>query len=722
MMHRLLIVFMTIILSFQMTRADEGMWLLSLINKNYNDLKAQGFKLTPEDIYSINKSSLKDAVCGLSNSSYPLGFFCTAEVISKEGLLLTNHHCSYDMIQTHSSVDHDYLTDGFWAYSKDKELPNEGICASFLVYMEDVTDSVLFGITDATKESDRKSMISKKIKELEKRAKTGNNYNVSVKPLFNGNQFFIFVYETYLDVRLVGAPPSAVGKFGGDTDNWMWPRHTGDFSMLRIYSSKENAPAEFTKDNVPYSPKHSLPVSIKGLEKDDFVMVMGFPGTTNRYLTSYGVQAALDVNNPATVKIRTKKLQLMKEDMDSSPEIRIMYSSKYASTANYWKYFIGQSRGLKRNDVPGQKQQIEAKYTSWANMTPERKEIFGNALSDISKSYEANKDKSLAQTYILEALLQGSDLALFPLQTYQLNSLLKNSPNDKEAIKQMTDDLKKEAEKFYKDFNPATDKKIMAALLEMYYKDVPKEHHPDFMATLVEKKFKGDFNKYTDEYFKKSIFADKARFMAFLDKPSAKVLSSDMGFEMAQQSLSLYYKFQSTTSPEFDKATRLFVRGVMEMQPEKLFYPDANSTPRITYGQVGDYKPADAVYYNFFTTIEGIMEKEDPKNDEFVVPAKLKQLYKAKDYGRYADKNGDLRICFTSNNDITGGNSGSPVINGNGELVGAAFDGNWEAMSGDIAFENKLQKTISVDIRYVLFIIDKYAGAKNLIDEMNIVQ
>lgn len=720
-MKKLLVVIFAFLFIFQAVRADEGMWLLSLIGKNYAQMKAQGFKLTPDDIYNVNQACLKDAVCGLSNASYPLQFFCTAEVISKEGLLLTNHHCGYDMIQTHSSVDHDYLTDGFWAYSKDKELPNEGICASFLVMMKDVTDSVLAGITDVTKESERKSLIAKRIRAIEKEAKTSDNYNVEVTPVFEGNQYFLFVFVTYLDVRLVGAPPSGIGKFGGDTDNWMWPRHTGDFSMLRIYASKDNQPAEYSTGNVPYTPKHSLPVSIKGLEKDDFVMVMGFPGTTNRYLTSYGVKTAIENNNPAVVKIRDRKLAIMREDMNLSNEIRIMYSSKYATTANYWKYYIGQTRGLKRNNVIDKKQDLENRYTQWLSATPERKALFGNALSDMQKSYEQNVKKSLAQTYVLEALLQGADVIMFPLQCYQLNALLTNSPNDVEAIKSTTDAIKKEAEKFFKDYNVPTDKKIFCDLLQMYYNDVDKEYHPDFMK-IVETKYKGDFKKYTEYFFKKSIFTDKARFMAFLEKPSSKVLTADPGFEVAQQSLSMYYRIQNVNTSEFEKSERLFVRGLMEMQPEKLFYPNANSTIRLTYGKVGDYKPADAVYYNFYTTIDGIMEKEDPKNDEFVVPVKLKELYAKKDYGRYADKDGNLRICFTSNNDITGGNSGSPVINANGELVGAAFDGNWEAMSGDIYYENNLQKTISVDIRYVLFVIDKYANAQNLIKEMNIVQ
>jgi len=722
MIKHILILFAALSITFaNVVRADEGMWILSLIHKNYDDMKRQGFKLTPEDIYNINKASLKDAICGLSNSNYPLGFFCSSEIVSDQGLLLTNHHCGFESIQSHSSIEHDYLTDGFWAYSKDQELSNDDICASFLVRIEDVTERVMKGVTDEMTIDNRQEAIDKATKEIEKESRKDNDYNVEVTAMFGGNQYFLFVFETFKDIRLVGAPPSSIGKFGGDTDNWMWPRHTGDFSILRVYMGPDGKPAKYSKNNVPYKPKYFLPISLKGEEKGDFSMVIGFPGSTDRYLTSFGVKDQMEVLNPAAIKIRTKKLELMKEDMDQSSKVRIQYASKYAQTANYWKYFIGQDKGLRRLDVIGQKQQIEKQFTEWVKTNPERQKIYGNALSIIEKSYSDNKEKSLAYQYIVEGMFQGSEVVVAPFQTMQLYQVLQADKPDENAVKPLVDALRKTAVNFFKDFNAPTDKKILAALLKMYYEDMPQNYHFAFFND-IEKKYKGDFSRYADVVFKKSIFADETRFNAFLDKPSAKVLEKDMAFIMSQQMISVYFTLNNIESAETLNAKRLYEKGLMEMQPEKLFYPDANSTIRLTYGTVGDYHPADAVSYSYFTTLAGVMEKEDPTNDEFIVAPKLKELYAKKDYGQYASSDGDMHVCFTSNNDITGGNSGSAVMNNNGELIGLAFDGNWEAMSGDIAYEKTLQKCINVDIRYVLFVIDKYAGAKNLIDEMKLVK
>ncbi len=699
-------------------KADEGMWLLSLMNKSYSEMKAQGFQLTAEDIYSVNQSCLKDAIAGLSNDDRPFGFFCSGEIISDQGLMLTNHHCGFGNIQAHSSPENDYLKDGFWAMSKEEELINEGLCVSILQRMEDVTDKVLADVTADMSEKDRDEAIRKAAEAIEAESVKDTHYAASVKNMFEGNKFYLFIYETYKDIRLVGAPPSAIGKFGGDTDNWMWPRHTGDFSMFRIYMGKDGKPATPSKENVPYKPKHHLPVSVKGVEKDDFAMVMGFPGTTERYLSSYGIEEALEISNPSAVKIRTKKLELMKEDMNSSDKIRIQYAAKYAQTANYWKYYQGQSKGLKKLKVYDQKKALEDEFQAWADADTSRKAKYGDALSLIEKKY-MNKEKSLALQYLFEGMFSGGEITMFAYNAMGLYGQLKAEEKDQEGIDAAIASIKTAAEEHFKDYNVGTDKKIFKALTEMFYNDVPKEYHIDIFTT-IEKKYKGDFQKFTDDMFAKSVFASKEKLDAFLAKPSVKVLEKDLAFKTMKSVLNLY--FQSGESEDFHKGRRLFIAGLIEMKQDKNFYPDANSTIRCTYGQVGDYEPMDAVYYNYFTTIDGIMEKEDPSVDEFVVPAKLKELYKAKDFGQYADKDGNLHVCFTTNNDITGGNSGSGVINGNGELIGTAFDGNWEAMSGDIAFEKNLQKCINVDIRYTLFIIDKFAGAKHLVDEMTIVR
>jgi len=721
MSKRIIVLFVAIFVAFTSTvKADEGMWILSLIHKNYEDMKKQGFKLTANDVYNINKASLKDAICGLSNERFPMGFFCSAEIVSGQGLLLTNHHCGYESIQNHSSVEHDYLSDGFWAFSKDQELSNDDMCASFLVRIDDVSDRVLKDVTEELSYDKRQTLINKAIKEIVKESKKDNSYNVEVKDMFAGNQYFLFVFETFKDVRLVGAPPSSIGKFGGDTDNWMWPRHTGDFSMFRVYCAPDGKPAKYSKDNIPYQPKEFLPVSIKGVDKGDFAMVMGFPGQTERYMTSFGVKEKIEILNPAAIKIRTKKLDLMKKDMDASNKVRIQYASKYAQTANYWKYFIGESKGLRKLNIIEQKQELEKQFTDWLNASPDRQKLYGTVLSSIEKNYTENKEKSLGYQYVIEGLFQGGEIIAFPLQSMQLYRALSAEKPDAATIKTFTDNLREAGKNYFKDYNASTDKKIFAALLKIYYEDVPQVYQLEIFST-VQKKYKGDFARYAEDVFKKSIFADETRFSAFLDNPSKKALDNDMAFVVSQQALQQYFSLGNSASDEFENATRLFEKGIMEMQAGKLFYPDANSTIRLTYGTVGDYKPADAVQYHFYTTLSGIMEKEDSTNDEFVVPAKLKELYNKKDFGQYASPNNDLRICFTTNNDITGGNSGSAVINGNGELIGIAFDGNWEAMSGNIAFENTLQKCINVDIRYVLFIIDKYAGAHNLINEMKLV-
>lgn len=721
MINKLISLFIGLSLLFSISlKADEGMWILSLINKNYNDMKAKGFKLTSEDIYNVNTACLKDAVVGFGTPENPISFFCSAEIISNQGLILTNHHCGYDAIQSFSSLEHDYLSNGFWAYDKKDELYNPSMTASILIRIEDVTAKVIDALSSATNETERNEAIEKISEELSNSAKTEDTYNCIVKSMFDNNQFFLFVYQTYYDVRLVGAPPSSVGKFGGDTDNWMWPRHTGDFSMFRIYTNSDGKSATYSKDNIPLKPKHFFPISLKGVKKDDFAMVMGFPGTTNRYMTSTGVKEQIDMLNPIAVKVRTKKLDIIKEDMNADNKVRIQYSAKYSESSNYWKYYIGQTQTLKRLDVYGLKKTQEGKFKQWVNTDVERKKKYGDALTLIDEAYNENTTTDKVKQYIFEAIFQGPEILLAPYQTFRLYHLI--SRNDTASLNAEIKNLRKYAKDYYKNYNPPTDKKLFVALLEMYYKDLPEAFQFESLK-LADKKYKGDFNKYAEAVFSKSIFADEKRFNDFLNNPKEKVLEKDMAFVLFQDILTIYSMIRIDEPIKKLKGSRLYAEGLMEMDKDKLYYPDANSSIRLTYGQVEDYKARDAVYYNYYTTLTGIIEKEDSTNNEFVVPSKLKQLYLSKDYGRYANKeDGQIRVCFITNNDITGGNSGSPVINGNGELIGTAFDGNWESMSGDISFEPNYQRCINVDIRYTLFIIDKYAGAKNLIQEMKIIE
>ena len=731
-MKRLLLSLFVIVLLSITARAtnppDEGMWLPMFIeNLNYSDMQKMGLKLTAEQIYSVNNSCVKDAVVGLGNAEMPTGFFCTGEIVSDEGLMFTNHHCVFDMVQKHSTVENDILTNGFFSQRKEDEMPNEGVTASVLIRMEDVSGKVLANVTKDLTEQQRSSKVREIISKIEKEASEDGKYTASVKPFFNGNEFYLMVYQVFKDVRLVGAPPSSIGKFGGDTDNWMWPRHTGDFGILRIYTGPDGKPATYSKDNIPYKPKHSLPISIKGVENNDFSMIWGFPGNTDRYLTSWGVKQAIEITNPATVKIRDKKLAIMKEDMNTSDALRLKYASKYAQSANYWKYFIGQTRGLKRLNVIEKKQKLESDFTKWVNENDERKAKYGEALKLIQEGFTEKEKYALSLTFLNEAAFQGPELIYYCYGAMQLGKALESNPKAKndEAIMALAKEFKKTVDEHFKDYNLETDKKLYVALMKMYYEDVPKDQHPDIFAEINGKKYKGDFQKFADDVYKTSVFVDKAKLEAFLDKPDFKTLDKDLGYKTFNSILKKYFDLQGSINKinsKINQGNRLFVAGIREMQPKKVFYPNANSTLRFTYGKVGDYKAADAVHYNYYTTIDGVMEKEDPKNEEFIVDKRLKDLYAKKDYGQYADKDGNLRVCFISNNDITGGNSGSPVMNANGELIGLAFDGNWEAMSGDIAFEPEIQRTISVDIRYVLFIIDKVGGAKNIIKELNIVK
>ncbi|MEI6575432.1 MAG: S46 family peptidase [Bacteroidota bacterium] len=701
--------------SIARVKADEGMWLPLFIDRlNYVDMQKMGLRLTAEEIYSVNHSSVKDAII-------IFGRGCTGEIVSGQGLVFTNHHCGYGSIQSHSSVEHDYLTNGFWATRKEEELPNEGLTASFLVRIEDVGAKVLGSLDKGLSEEDRMKKVQEISKKIEDEATNGTQYTASVKSFYNGNEYYLFVYQVFKDVRLVGTPPNSIGKFGGDTDNWMWPRHTCDFSVFRVYTAPDGKPATYSKDNVPLKPKHFLPVSIKGVQKGDYTMIMGYPGTTNRYLSSYGVRMAIDESNPSIVSVREKKLAIIKEDMNASDKVRIQYSAKYASIANYWKYYIGQTRGLKRLKVFDEKKGLEDKFSTWVNADNARKEKYGSALNDIQQAFAQIIPFAKTRVYYTEGILRGSEVLAYSRSFESLVKELKADKPDQAKIDAQVKTLREKLDAFYKDLDPATDQKLLGAVMKMFGENVAAENQPSYFIEL-KSKYNGNFDEFATDAFKKSMFSDRAKVEAFLSKPKAKSLEKDILFHCMQNFYEKYNLIVEKLTPannQLARGNRLFLAGLREMMPEKKFAPDANSTMRLTYGQVLDYYPADAVHYDYTTTLKGVMEKEDPKVDEFIVPAKLKELYKAKDYGQYG-KDGELVTCFLTNTDITGGNSGSPVLNGNGELIGLAFDGNWEAMSGDIAFEPDLQRTIAVDARYVLFVIDKFAGAKNIIAELDI--
>ena len=707
-------------------KADEGMWLPMFVKRlNEVDMQAAGLQLTAEELYSINNSSLKDAIVSFSG-------FCTGEVISAEGLLLTNHHCGYGAIQDHSTVENDYLTDGFWAMDRSKELENPDLFVDFLIRMEDVTERILAVVNDEMTEDERTQAIDAEMKAIKTEATEDNSYICKVKSFYEGNEFYMFMYERFSDIRLVGAPPSSVGKYGGDTDNWMWPRHTGDFSMFRIYAAPDGTPAAYAEENVPLTKElreknnafyHHLPVSLEGVENDDFTMVWGYPGSTDRFLTSWGVEQMLDIKAPTIVDIRDLKLNIMKKHMDADPAVRIQYASKYAQTANYWKYFIGQSKGLKRLGVYEKKQAIEADFTAFANSSDSNKAKYGEALSLIEQAYAASDATEKGANFLSEVGIRGTDVILF---TYRANRMIEQllGTEDAEQKAALISQLQASASEHFKNYNAALDEEQFAKLFAKYQADVDASQHPSFFAH-VDKKYKGDFANFAAKMYAKSFFTDEARFNAFILAPNAKKLSKDLAAMSAGSIVQSYFSMGAVTAESdamLGKGNRLFVDGLRKMDPDKVYYPNANSTMRTTYGTVGDYVPADAVHYDYVTTLDGVIEKYVPGDHEFDLPQGLIDLYDAKDYGQYADKNGDLIINFIHNTDITGGNSGSPVINAKGHLIGTAFDGNWEAMSGDIAFEPELQRTISCDIRYVLFIVDKYAGATHLIEEMDLVK
>lgn len=703
-------------------KADEGMWIPLFLKKyNIEDMQKKGFKLTAEDIYSVNQASMKDAVM-------IFGGGCTAELISNEGLILTNHHCGYSRIQSHSSLENDYLTDGFWAMSKEEELVNEGLTVTFLVRMEEVTEQVLDGIDESTSDDMREKIIEENIEKIIMETEKDTDYQVGIKSFFYGNQYIMFIEKIYKDIRLVGAPPSSIGKFGGDTDNWMWPRHTGDFSLFRIYADENNEPAEYSENNGPFKPAKFFPVSLKGVKKGDFTMVFGYPGRTQQYLTSYAVDMIQNEINPHRINIRQNVIDIMYKAMENDPKVRIQYSSKYASVSNYWKKWLGENRGLDILNAVGKKQESERNLTNWIQKSEERLAKYGWLLPEFEKIYKAYTPYMLAEEYFYEAIWR--------MESVKFSSKLASMLRKGDAITQEDiESTKKYAEKFFKDYTIELDKKMFSALIKLYYFNAGEEFQPEilnFMNTAGH--FDIDCNEsleyFTEFYFENTFYLDQEKFNDFIEKynygtETEEKITETPAYNFFFDFVNVYYtKIIPNTdkySNRIERMNRLYMKALMESDSGKIFYPDANSTLRVTYGKVDTYEPRDGVKYKHFTTLEGVMEKDNPDIYDYDVPDKLRELYEKKDYGKYGE-NGQMPVCFIASNHTSGGNSGSPVINANGEIIGLNFDRNWEGTMSDIMYNPDQCRNISLDIRYVLFIIDKFAGATHLIDEMTIIE
>ncbi len=729
-MKKTLLLFVAVI-GMMGARADEGMWIPMLIGKNYDEMQRLGLKLTKEDLYSINHSSMKDAIL-------QFGGGCTAEMISSNGLLLTNHHCGYDAIAALSTVDRNLLDNGFWAHSLSEEMPAQGVTALFLQRMEDVTNEVKMAVNGTTGAEYTKAFDAVR-KVIEEREGKKGKYVANVKEYFNGNQYFLLIYKRYTDVRLVGNPPRSLGKYGGDIDNWMWPRHTADFSMFRIYADSNNNPKPYAASNVPYHPGKYLPVSVKGQKEGDYAMVMGYPGRTNRYEVSYGVDLAINTVNPSIVAIRDLRLNIMKKHMDADKKTYLQLTGLYSKIANYWKYFIGQTEQLKRLNVVEKKKKSEDKFTTWARAT---QGMDAGLMSKFELAFDDYKPYAKHATYYGECFrasaMSRMAVALKPLYDYYD----KNPKPDADSVKKYITNAQTAYRAAAHDYEKATDMDLFAQMTKMFYENVDKTQMPDIYANVIfnkecvgkkscAKPKKGElpcfmgttYESYAAYVYSHTFLTDSVSFNKFCEAPTFAALKNDAAVLYAYSFANNYKKYAPKVEAfNYRKAelAKEYLREMMVWKEDKMFYPDANSTMRITYGSVLGYEPQDGVHYNYFTTMDGLMAKYKAGDEDFDVPADLVNLYKAKDYGMYADADGKLHTCFITNNDITGGNSGSPCINGNGELIGAAFDGNWEAMSGDIAFDRKYKRTIVCDIRYILFLIDKMGHADNLIKEMEI--
>ena len=709
------------LLAAPLLRADEGMWIPMLIEKyNIKIMQEKGFKLSAEDIYSVNRACMKDAIV-------IFGGGCTGELISPEGLLITNHHCGYGQIQSHSTLENDYLTNGFWAMSKEEELPNPGLTVTFLKRMEDVTDRVMKGTGHGESQSDNDKIIDNNIAEIREEAVRETGYTAVVRPFYMGNQYFLFVYETYNDVRLVGAPPSSIGKFGGETDNWVWPRHTGDFSLFRVYASSDNKPASYSKDNVPYKPLYYFPVSLKGVQEGDFTMVFGYPGSTSRYVPSYHIDMLKNHINPKMIDLRTAKIDIMEEAMNSDPLIRIQYSAKKSGVANSWKRWIGENQGLERMRTIEKKQEYERRITEWINADPDRKASYGGILPRYSELYSELKDYNLVNAYTSDVFFARGAEAVGLARNMTALVNLYETRADTDKISSLKEYLKNSGRNFFKDYNRETDIKMFISMMNMYGENIPAEWQ-----TLEYVKLRnacsGDFAGNAGALYSKTVFADEAKYLQFIDgfgRSSIKKLRKDPFYSLASGAVRLTEErirpVLNRINAEIQRLNKAYMTAQMGFEKERLFYPDANSTLRVAYGSVQGYFSRDAVYHRHYTTLKGIIEKDNPEIYDYDVPEKLRQLYRDRDFGRYT-QNGEVPVCFIASNHTTGGNSGSPVINADGHLIGINFDRAWEGVASDLAFNPEQSRNISIDIRYALFIIDKFAGAGYLLDEMTIIE
>lgn len=710
------IVIITFLFVIGQLTAKEGMWIPLFLEKyNLEEMQEMGFELTAQDIYDINNASMKDAVV-------VFGGGCTGELISNEGLLITNHHCGYRQIQMHSTIERDYLTEGFWAMKREEELPNPGLSVRFLEYMEDITDEVLEG-TEVLSTEKMQLKIEENIHGLNRKASEKGKYFTQIKPLFYGNQYFLYVYKVYRDVRLVGAPPSAIGNFGGNTDNWMWPRHTGDFSLFRIYAGKDNEPADYSPDNVPYKPKKFFPISLEGIKAGDFTMVFGNPGSTSQFIPSQEVELIMNQRNPNRISIRDKKLEIIEADMQLNPLIRIQYSAKHATISNAWKKWQGEIVGLKRLDAINKKLAYEEEFKNWALANGSWEAKYRKVFENFDSLYAIYKDVVKASDYYSEIVLHG--IEVFDLAS-RINSIINSIEKGEDKI--LEAHLTAAAERlsfFFKDYNQSTDEQLFETFVPVLYEDLQVLHIPEYLPKVMNKYGKENL---VNKIYQKSILTDKSKLEILFKEGNQKELLKLNEDPMVKLYKQLYLHYSNAIKPVLDSITnqmnsnmKIYMAGIMQMKEGNPLYPDANLTLRVAYGKVEGYEPKDGVLYKHYTTLEGIIEKDNPAIYDYNVPQRLRDLYESKDYGIYKTKQGYLPVCFTASNHTTGGNSGSPILNSKGHLIGMNFDRAWESTMSDIMYDPKMSRNISIDIRYVLFLIDKFAGAGYLLTEMELV-